>query len=292
MGIFRCEARLLLSTAPRHGIISRLVNSEQKANMPSPFAEFDEIGYWSEIKLEIVRDYASAYSRILNANKLPHIYVDAFAGAGQHISRGTGEFVQGSPLNALNIQPPFREYHFIDLNAAKVEHLQGLVGARRDVRVYEGDCNEVLIRKIFPTLKYETYRRALCLLDPYGLDLKWEVMFQAGQLKTIDMFLNFPVMDMNRNVLWRNPERVSADRRARLTTFWGDESWTQAAYSTTGNLFGFPEKESNDSVAEAFRQRLLNVAGFKRVPNPIPMRNSGGATVYYLFFASQVGVAE
>jgi three-Cys-motif partner protein len=260
--------------------------------MPSPFAEFDEIGYWSEIKLEIVRDYASAYSRILNANKLPHIYVDAFAGAGQHISRGTGGFVQGSPVNALNIQPPFREYHFIDLNAAKVEHLQNLIGARQDVRIYEGDCNEVLIQKIFPTLNYESYRRALCLLDPYGLDLKWEVMLQAGQLETIDMFLNFPVMDMNRNVLWRNPERVSGERRARLTAFWGDESWAQAAYSTTGNLFGFPEKGSNDSVAEAFRQRLLNVAGFKRVPNPIPMRNSGGATVYYLFFASQVGVAE
>jgi three-Cys-motif partner protein len=260
--------------------------------MAPSFAEFDEIGYWSEIKLDIVRDYASAYSRILNANRLPHIYVDAFAGAGQHISKGTGEFVRGSPLNALNIQPPFREYHFIDLNPAKVEHLQSLVGSRRDVHIYQSDCNQVLIQKIFPTLKYESYRRALCLLDPYGLDLKWEVMFQAGQLQTIDMFLNFPVMDMNRNVLWRDPERVSAERRARLTSFWGDESWTQSAYSKTGNLFGFPEKESNDSVAEAFRQRLLKVAGFKRVPEPMAMRNSGDAVVYYLFFASQVGVAE
>jgi hypothetical protein len=29
------------------------------------------------------------------------------------------------------------------------------------------------------------------------------------------------------------------------------------------------------------------VAGFKEVPEPIPMRNSRNATVYYLFFASQ-----
>jgi hypothetical protein len=43
--------------------------------MSSTFAEFDEIGYWSEVKLEIVRDYASAYSRILNSKGLPHIYV-------------------------------------------------------------------------------------------------------------------------------------------------------------------------------------------------------------------------
>jgi three-Cys-motif partner protein len=285
------ETDKLLPGDSERGIIWGGSRGEQKANMPPPFAEFDEIGYWSEIKLDIVRDYASAYSRILNSKKLPHIYVDAFAGAGQHISRGTGEFVQGSPLNALNIQPPFREYHFIDLNAAKIEHLQSLVGSRSDVHVYEGDCNEVLIRKIFPTLEFESFRRALCLLDPYGLDLNWDVMFRAGQLGTVDLFLNFPVMDMNRNALWRNPEKVLPEQARRMTRFWGDESWRQIAYSTTGNLFGEPEKESNETIAEAFRQRLVKVAGFKRVPEPLPMRNSR-AIVYYLFFASQVGVAE
>jgi len=155
------------------------------------FAEFDEIGYWSEVKLDIVREYASAYSKILTTKKLPHIYVDAFAGAGQHISKTTGEFVHGSPSNALNVQPPFREYHFIDLNASKIENLHRIAGARRDVHIYEGDCNEVLVQKIYPTLQFESYRRALCLLDPYGLDLKWEVIFRAGQLGTVDMFLNF-----------------------------------------------------------------------------------------------------
>jgi three-Cys-motif partner protein len=160
------------------------------------------------------------------------------------------------------------------------------------VHIYEGDCNEVLIEQIYPTLQVESYRRALCLLDPYGLDLKWDVIFRAGQLGTIDMFLNFPVMDMNRNVLWRNPDKVSTERSARMTAYWGDESWKNAAYTTTQSLFGEPEKESNESVAMAFGQRLQKIAGFKRVPDPLPMRNSKGAIVYYLFFASQVEVAE
>lgn len=253
--------------------------------------QFDEIGYWSEIKLDIVRDYASAYSAILNKKNLPHIYVDAFAGAGQHISKTSGEFVPGSPLNALNVKPPFREYHFIDLNTSRVQTLQSIAGARSDVHVYEGDCNDLLIHKIFPTLHFDSYRRALCLLDPYGLDLNWEVIFQAGQLGTIDMFLNFPVMDMNRNVLWKNPDKVSAERRERMNAFWGGE-WKDAAYTTERSLFGEPEKESNDAIAEAFRDRLHEVAGFKKVPEPLPMRNSKGAVVYYLFFASHVGVAE
>lgn len=253
--------------------------------------EFDEIGYWSEIKLDIVRDYAAAYSTILNKKNLPHIYVDAFAGAGQHISKSTGAFIPGSPLNALNVQPPFREYHFIDLDVTRVESLQCIAGARNDVHVYEGDCNKVLIQSIFPTLHFESYRRALCLLDPYGLDLNWDVMFQAGQLGTIDMFLNFPVMDMNRNVLWRNPDKVSGEQLARMNAFWGGD-WKEAAYTTERSLFGEPEKESNDAIAEAFRQRLRKIAGFKKVPEPLPMHNSKGATVYYLFFASQVDVAE
>lgn len=260
--------------------------------MPRPLLEFDKIGYWSEIKLDIVREYASAYSRILTSKNLPHLYIDAFSGAGQHISKQTGDFVAGSPLNALNVRPPFREYHFIDLDGAKISHLQSLAGRQANVFLYEGDCNEVLTGRILPTLKFENYRRALCLLDPYGLHLNWNVLFTAGQLQTIDIFFNFPVMDINRNALWRNPERVSSEQRSRMTSFWGDESWRQVAYEQIPGLFGpIEEKVTNAEFADAFRKRLSKAAGFKRVPEPLPMR-SGNAVIYYLFFASQVDVAE
>jgi three-Cys-motif partner protein len=46
------------------------------------------------------------------------------------------------------------------------------------------------------------------------------------------------------------------------------------------------EKTTNAAVAEAFRKRLQEVAGFQYVPEPIPMRNDQGAVLYYLFFAS------
>lgn len=53
-------------------------------------------------------------------------------------------------------------------------------------------------------------------------------------------------------------------------------------------LFGkLEEKASNEAVVAAYRKRLQDVAGFKYVPEPIPMRNDQGATIYYLFFASQ-----
>lgn len=62
-----------------------------------------------------------------------YVYVDAFSGAGVHISRQTGDFVAGSPLNALQIKPPFHEYHFIDLDSSKINFLKDNVGSRKDV---------------------------------------------------------------------------------------------------------------------------------------------------------------
>jgi three-Cys-motif partner protein len=253
--------------------------------------KFDEIGAWSELKLEIIRKFVSAYSTIFSAPKqrhFHHLYIDAFAGPGIHLSKTSGELVAGSPLLALQVTPPFKEYHFIDLDGDKVAALQDLVKGRpHQVFIYPGDCNDILLTQIFPTIRYEEYRRALCLLDPNGLHLKWAIMQTAGALKTIDLLLNFPVMDIHRNVLWRHPERVDLTDLARMTAWWGDESWRQIAYTTQPTLFGSEEVKADIRiVADAFRDRLRTVAGFAHVPAPLPMRNSQNAIVYYLFFAS------
>ncbi|MHC4439589.1 MAG: three-Cys-motif partner protein TcmP [Planctomycetota bacterium] len=251
--------------------------------------KLDEIGYWSEIKLDIIKKYAVAYSRIMNNQS--HInsyhYIDGFAGAGIHISKNTNEFIPGSPANALNVNPPFSKYHFIDLDGDKAELLRELGKENPKVNVYEGDCNQILLEKIFPLIRYENYDRALCLLDPYGLHLNWEVMYTAGQSEVIEIFLNFSVMDMNMNVLLSNPDKVDQKQIDRMNAFWGDESWREAAYAKEQGLFEkIDDKTSNKAMVEAFRDRLKKVAGFGYVPEPLPMRNTIGTTIYYLFFAS------
>ena len=73
--------------------------------------KLDEIGYWSEIKLEIVQKYAQAYSVIMNKQDLVrrYLYIDGFAGAGSHISKSTGDTIPGTPAIALNIKPRFND---------------------------------------------------------------------------------------------------------------------------------------------------------------------------------------
>jgi len=256
------------------------------ADMP-----FDQIGYWSEIKLEIVRKYAAAYSKILTAKRFirRHIYIDAFAGWGIHLSKSTGEFVLGSPINSLNVDPPFAEYHFIDLDGQRVENLQKISAERNDVHLHQGDCNEILVNSVFPRCMYDDYARALCLLDPYSINVDWNVLQTAGKMGSVEIFYNFMIMDANMNVFWRNPDKVRQSQIERMNSSWGDESWRSIVYQRQKDLFGeFDEKvpNANSHVIAAFRKRLQTVAGFKYVPEPIPMKNRSGAVVYYLFFAS------
>jgi three-Cys-motif partner protein len=112
-------------------------------------------------------------------------------------------------------------------------------------------------------------------------------------MKTIDVFYNFMIMDANMNVFMRDPTKVTPDQAARMDAVWGDGTWRSAVYRPVPSLFGdIEEKTTNDAIAESFRLRLKEVAGFAYVPKPIPMRNTRGAVVFYLYFASPRAVAS
>lgn len=185
--------------------------------------EYDEIGIWSEVKLTIIKEYATILDakRRDSIHSLKWLYIDAFAGPGVHLSKRTGTIVDGSPLIALKTVPAFSEYHFVDADPARATQLRGIAGLRPDVHIYSEDCNDVLLREVFPRAKYNEYKRALCLLDPYSINLKWEVIETAGQMGSIEVFMNFMIMDINRNVLRRNPDKVIQSKVEQLTRLWG-----------------------------------------------------------------------
>jgi three-Cys-motif partner protein len=128
------------------------------------------------------------------------------------------------------------------------------------------------------------------MFQHFASQIAYACRTSGGQL------LNFPVMDMNRNAIWRDFEKVPKAGIERMNRFWGDESWLEAAYAEARqrSFFGPPEivKQGNEEIVVAFRDRLKKAAGFGFVPHPLPMRNSRNAVVYYLFFASPKAVAE
>jgi three-Cys-motif partner protein len=133
-------------------------------------------------------------------------------------------------------------------------------------------------------------------LDPYNINLSWEVVATAGESRSIEVFVNFMIMGVNRNTLRRNPEKVTEANKARMDRFWGDRSWFNAAFHSEmdqGKLFPeMAEKVPNEQFAEAYRERLKNVARFRYVPRPLPMKTEKQSTIYYLYFASPNATAN
>jgi three-Cys-motif partner protein len=112
----------------------------------------------------------------------------------------------GQSAQRARVQPPYKEeFHFIDADGNRPAQLKDLAGDRPEVFTYEGDCNDILPSRIFPRAEYSKYGRALCLLDPYNIDLAWNVVASAGKMGTIEIFLNFMIKDMNMNVLLALP---------------------------------------------------------------------------------------
>jgi len=264
--------------------------------------EPEAIGLWTEIKLQIIREYAAAYTKILKEQSWCKVYayIDAFAGVGQFVSKSDGDrLIVGSPLNALNIPNKFTEYHFIDIDLDKINSLKELTAdrpERRTIHFYVGDANEKLRQDIIPHFQYNSFKRALCIMDPYGLDIEWTTIESIGKARTMDVFLNFPLMDINRNAALKTLEASNPKEGLRLTKIWGGDSWKHLVYVEQTDMFSpsilIKRDEGNEILKRGFQERLKQVAGFSFVPEPILMKNKVGGHLYFLFFASHKPVAQ
>jgi three-Cys-motif partner protein len=262
----------------------------------------EAIGLWTEIKLQIIRECAAAYPTILKEQSWcrGYAYIDAFAGGGEFVAKEDQErLIPGSPMNALNVPNKFTEYHFIDIEKSKIERLKELTADRpekKSIHFYVGDANQVLCKKIVPKFPYSSFKQALCILDPYGVDIEWATIASLAPIKTMDVFINFPLMDINRNAALKKLETADPQQGSRLTKIWGDESWKQLAYDEQGGLFNasvlIKKIRGNETLKQGFRERLKKKAGFSCVPDPILMTNTVGGPLYFLFFASQKQVAQ
>lgn len=68
-----------------------------------PF-KFDEIGYWSELKIEIVEKYGAAYTKALaNFPNLKKYYIDGFSGAGMHVPKPPARLIWTCATNPVGM---------------------------------------------------------------------------------------------------------------------------------------------------------------------------------------------
>jgi three-Cys-motif partner protein len=262
--------------------------------MLSKAQQEDLIGKWSVEKLELLRKYLSAYVGVLTKQSWckGYEYIDAFAGTGKPKTKDEEEYeiyVDGSPRIALSLEQPFTQYHFIEQSgwrAEKLKQLEKEYAGRRSITVYHGDCNKILREQILPQLAYATKKRAIAFIDPFGMEFEWQTMEDIAKTKTIEVFLNFPNMAINREVLRKHPDKITEKAKTRLNQFWGTEDWLDSFYQEESTLFG-PEvvkkRLSGKDFGKVFKQRLKEI--FTHCTDPILMANSNNAPLYCLLFA-------
>ena len=181
-------------------------------------------GTWTEEKLEQLGKYLAAYMKIFTQNPKAAwyrtIYVDAFAGTGYRtppeIDRSTARlfsrdeeailFQKGSAVIALETEPSFDEYLFVDLASDHVRELE-LLKARypdkaRKVRIEQQEANQFLASWCKSTNWGKT--RAVVFLDPYGGQVEWETIQAIAQTNAIDLWVLFPVGAVVNRLLIRN----------------------------------------------------------------------------------------
>jgi three-Cys-motif partner protein len=99
----------------------------------------------------------------------------------------------------------------------------------------------------------------------------------------------FSRSNANHDCKQEDPSKILPGERDAMDRFWGDRSWHSAMFrqSGQGNLFGDEElgRTGNLDLVSSYCKRLKEVAGFGFVAEPLPMRNSRNAVLYYLIFA-------
>lgn len=148
-------------------------------------------GDWTEQKLECINKYLSAYTKIMNNQSFNFAYIDAFAGTGYRKvmlddninetmfpelnSQEVVNFRQGSARNALEIQPPFDNYIFIEENKENFNELEKLTKEfpEKEIKCIRRDANDYFVDVCNKNWKKHW---ALVFLDPFGMQVEWKTI--------------------------------------------------------------------------------------------------------------------
>jgi three-Cys-motif partner protein len=270
-------------------------------------------GDWTSDKLERVRKYLSAYTTIFRKNSraayFTTVYVDAFAGTGERADSGgrmaksldifepdeyadADALQKGSARIALEVDPPFDRFLFIERSPKRFKELEKLRSEFADrsaaIQIELGDANDA-IQKWCWECDWQRHR-AVVFLDPYGMQVDWATIEAVAATKAIDLWILFPLgVAVNRLLTKREPPQPQwADA---LTRFFGNDEWKKEFYpkKKEKTLFGDEEMERKDTdfdrIGEFFLKRLKTV--FAQIAsNPLVMRNSKGVPLYLLCFAA------
>lgn len=255
-------------------------------------------GDWTQLKLDCVSKYLHAYTTIMTPREFHFMYIDAFAGTGYRELKNDTDtaiprFLAGSARRALEVEPLFKHYVFIEKDKDSFDELKGLAHdfpkiPKDRITFVNSDANHYLTDLCQKTDWNRS--RALMFLDPYGTAVEWATIESIARTHAIDLWLLFPIGTVNR--LLANHGEINSGRRSRLNLVFGSPDWYDEFYQLKPQMSLFSEAEEFkkrdrilDEIEKSFITRLRGV--FASVAdNPLPLRNSKNSLMYLLCFAA------
>ena len=271
-------------------------------------------GSWTQQKLEVLSKYLSAYAKIFAKNPKAQFYttsyVDAFAGTGlirrpalggfaslfPEMAEAEEKFRKGSVRRALEVEPSFDKFVFIEKNAKKCKELKAVAAEfpKKKVSVINEDANSALLKWCS---NLNTQReRAVVFLDPFGASVEWKVISALAKTRAVDLWILFPCSAVNRMLMRnRKPQGALAER---LTKVFGTADWEKSFYSSRKFRPLFtetPVEEDHKSVdhreiIDFFMARLRKE--FEAVADPKPLHNSRTLLFMLIFAAGNAASAK
>lgn len=265
----------------------------------------------TEEKLERVAKYLKGYTTALKNQGFRLLYIDAFAGTGYREasidpevdeqedmfaganpadSESVKTLLKGSARLALEVEPPFDEFHFIEANRSRWTALKGLAAEFPDladrVNFVLGDANKEVTR-ICKNTVWGKKTRAVVFLDPFGAQVDWETIEAIAATEAIDLWYLFPLMAVVRMTPRDgNVPKAWADRLDRML---GDTGWREAFYARESDpdLFGDHALQKTTQVNQVEQYLLSRLkAVFPAVSNKIlRLPEEEGRTMFLLVFA-------
>ncbi len=236
---------------------------------------------WTEVKLDHIEKYLSAYSNILYVSGFREYYfVDGFAGRGYCIRKSDGKIINGSSLISLLIDPPFTKYFFIELDEEKVEGLRKIVSrdfTGKNVTIYQGDCNTEIVN-VLKSISSST--PFVALLDPQAGDLKWETVQKISNKNKAEVIINFPFgVAINRKMSLSDEDSIN---KSEMNAIFGSAEWEQI-YEARQR--GLAPSIAREKYLDLYLGNLVQT-GFKyyAVKN---VKDTRGRHIYYLIFGTK-----
>lgn len=267
-----------------------------------------DVGPWAQEKLGCLRDYLSAYTRILRKRTFRgYFYIDAFAGPGtlrvRHecvdapaqqslIERAEYEedasYLAGSPRVALEIEHQFTHYIFLELDPIRIAQLEDLKQefstSSAEILIRKKDCNTYLRELLDRSRKWNRWR-GVVFLDPFGMQVPWETIVKIGETRAIEVIINFPLGMAIQRLLKRSGDFTDRERQ-RLDDYFGTDEWMDLIYTRQTDMAGEridKIRESSDVLVRWYRQRLKGIFGY--VSEAREIQSTRGRPLYYLIFA-------